>query len=188
MGIDAVMHSDPPKSPTLSTRSSRNHNTGFPVSFCGRGNTTWRHPDADTSPDACISSNDIAVDRLYSRSRRSFLQSKNKRTTVGYGKLTQADLDTHGELASIVEIPSRAIGSKSSSFSSQNSQSSTDGVDSLNRPFSTSMNRSDSASGINNAKGANRVTDSIHSNIRLPDASHSVSNQSGVLRKLRLHN
>ncbi|CAK7268939.1 hypothetical protein SEPCBS57363_003348 [Sporothrix epigloea] len=188
MSIDAIMQSDPPKSPTLSTRSSRNHDTGFPVSFCGRGNTTWRHPDADTSPNACISSNDIAVDRLYSRSRRSFLHNKNKRTTVGYGKLTQADLEAHGELASIVEIPSRANVSTSSSFSSQNSQSSADGGESLNRPFSTRVVRGDSASGINNNKGANEATNSIHSDIRKPDASHSVSNHSGVLRKLRLHN
>ncbi|CAK7234181.1 hypothetical protein SCUCBS95973_008847 [Sporothrix curviconia] len=183
MSIDAIMHSPPPKSPTLSNRSSRDYNTGFPEPFCGRGNTTWRHPEANTSPDACISSDDIAVDRLYSRSRRSFLQNKNKRTTLSHGKLTSADLEAYGELSSIVEIPSRTQISTSSS-SSQNSRLSKDGGESLNRP-------STSASGTlvrgDGASGANAETGSIHGSIRRPGTSHSGFRRGGVLRKLRMH-
>ncbi|CAK7209767.1 hypothetical protein SBRCBS47491_000552 [Sporothrix bragantina] len=176
MSIDAIMHSVPPKSPTLSNRSSRStrdYDTGFPEPFCGSGNTTWRHPEANTSPNACISSDDIALDRLYSRSRRSFLH-KNKRTTLSHGKLTSADLEAYSELSSIVEIPSRTDVSTSSSSSSQNSRFSKDGGESLNRP-------STSASGTlihgDGASLANAETSSLHGSIRR-----------GVFRKLRIHN
>lgn len=84
--------------------SSRRRDTGFPESFCGREypcfqcggftklteipgrNTTLPHPEADTSPNACISQEDIAVSRALTRHRRSFL-AKHKRT-VSHGLLT----------------------------------------------------------------------------------------------------
>ncbi|CAK7272963.1 hypothetical protein SEPCBS119000_005401 [Sporothrix epigloea] len=181
MSIDAIMHSDAPKSPTFSTRSTRNHDTGFPLSFCGSGNTTWRHPEADTSPNACISSNDIAVERLYSRSRRSFMQSKNKRMTLGHGKLTKADLEAYSELPSLAEMPRRANVSTSSSFSSHKSRFSADGGP------STSVAGGGGGSGLNEPNGANAGVPCLQANTRQPDASHS-GTHSSVLRKLRLHN
>jgi hypothetical protein len=50
------------------------------------GNTSLPHPDADQSPDACISAEDIPVTRVYSRHRLSFFD-KHKRT-ISHGKLT----------------------------------------------------------------------------------------------------
>ncbi|CAK7199663.1 hypothetical protein SEUCBS139899_002346 [Sporothrix eucalyptigena] len=183
MSIDAIMHSVPPKSPTLSNRSSRDYDTGFPEPFCGSGNTTWRHPEANISPDACISSDDIAVDRLYTRSRRSFLHHKNKRTTLSHGKLTSADLQAYNELSSIVEIPSRTELTTASSSSSQNSRLSKDG-ESLNRPSS-------SASGLlrGDTNGAtSNDANSIHGSINQPTTSHSGFRHGGsVFRKFRHH-
>lgn len=49
------------------------------TSYIGR-NTTLPHPDANISPDACITQDDISVSRVHSRHRRSFL-AKNKRAT-----------------------------------------------------------------------------------------------------------
>lgn len=50
-------------------------------------NTTLPHPDADLSPGACISQDDINPDRVFSRSRRSFLRKKH-RHTLQHGKIT----------------------------------------------------------------------------------------------------
>ena len=93
------------KSPSLSARSSassRDYDTGFSAPFCGSGNTTLRHPSANTSPDFCISSGDIDVDRVYNRSRRTFLSTKNKRTTLNHGKLHIGGVE-YNDLSSIVE-------------------------------------------------------------------------------------
>jgi len=48
-------------------------------------NTTLPHPDADLSPNACISADDVSVNKVLHRSRRSFL-AKHKRT-ISYGKI-----------------------------------------------------------------------------------------------------
>lgn len=49
-------------------------------------NTTLPHPDADTSPNACISQDDISISRVESRQRRSF-RAKYKRT-ISHGLIT----------------------------------------------------------------------------------------------------
>ena len=152
MSIDAIMISVPPRSPTLSNRSSRDYDTGFPEPFCGNGNTTLRHPDANTSPDACISSDDIAVEHVYIRSRRSFLH-KNKRTTLSHGKLTAAELQACNELASIVEIPSLAEGSSSAGSLRTDSRLSKDGDNSLNRISSSAHSDMGGLGGINDTLG-----------------------------------
>lgn len=184
MSIDAIMTSAPPKSPTLSNRSSRDYDTGFPEPFCGNGNTTLRHPDANTSPDACISSDDIAVDRLYIRSHRSFLH-KNKRTTLSHGKLTTAELQAYNELASIVEIPSRAEGSSSAGSLRTNSRLSKDGGESLNRPSSSAHSDIGGLGSINGTLGR---SSSINGGSNRPTTSHSGFHRGGsVFRKFRHH-
>lgn len=50
-------------------------------------NTSLPHPDADTSPNASICQDDIAVSRVLSRHRRSFL-AKNSKRTISYGRIT----------------------------------------------------------------------------------------------------
>lgn len=87
---------------------ARARDTGFPESFCGSEslspsrslapqrltnlppidrNTSLPHPDADTSPNASISQDDIAVSRALSRHRRSFLVGKMRRN-VSHGRIT----------------------------------------------------------------------------------------------------
>ncbi|KAH8785598.1 hypothetical protein F5883DRAFT_515185 [Diaporthe sp. PMI_573] len=73
-----------PHSDTSSRPRSRE--TGFPEPFCGSRNTTLPHPDADTSPNACISQDDISISRVESRQRRSF-RAKHKRT-ISHGLIT----------------------------------------------------------------------------------------------------
>jgi len=79
--MDAV-----PQSPSEPRPQSRD--TGFPAPFCGNRNTRLPHPDADTSPGACIAAEDIAVTKTMHRSRLSFL-SKHRRT-LSHGKILQA--------------------------------------------------------------------------------------------------
>src|SRR5690349_13343369 len=91
-----TMGSLPPPSP--SKLRPRSRDTGFPSSFDGRKsqyftnlhssytnpsplserNTTLPHPDADLSPNASISADDVAIGRVLSRQRKSFL-ARHKR-------------------------------------------------------------------------------------------------------------
>lgn len=82
--------------------SSRRRDTGFPETFCGSEscrssahgrrllircsdrNTSLPHPDADTSPNACIFQEDISVARVTARQRRSFLARNKKATSHGF--------------------------------------------------------------------------------------------------------
>ncbi|KAH8671089.1 hypothetical protein BX600DRAFT_509793 [Xylariales sp. PMI_506] len=59
---------------------SRDYDTGFPESLAA-STTSWRHPEANTAPDACISADDIDPAKALRRHRRSFLHHKYKRTT-----------------------------------------------------------------------------------------------------------
>ncbi|ROW00831.1 hypothetical protein VMCG_06511 [Cytospora schulzeri] len=77
----------------------RSRNTGFPEPFCGNRNTTLPHPDANTSPDACISQDDISVTRVQSRQRRSFL-AKNKRAT-SHGIITPEMEQMYSEMVAV---------------------------------------------------------------------------------------
>ncbi|KAK1771248.1 hypothetical protein QBC33DRAFT_238395 [Phialemonium atrogriseum] len=82
-----------PESPT--SIRSLNRDTGFPEPFCGSRNTTLPHPDADLSPDACISDDNIAAHRVLSRHRPSFL-IKHKHT-ISHGMITPAMERRHGD-------------------------------------------------------------------------------------------
>ncbi|ETS82252.1 hypothetical protein PFICI_07254 [Pestalotiopsis fici W106-1] len=63
---------------------SRDYDTGFPEL---PRTTTWRHPEANTSPDACISAEDIDPAKALQRHHKHFLHSKYKRTT-SHGRIT----------------------------------------------------------------------------------------------------
>ncbi|KAK7419903.1 hypothetical protein QQX98_003090 [Neonectria punicea] len=73
-------------SPTVKSRRREPRDTGFPEPFNDVRNTTLPHPDADLSPNACISQEDISPERALSRSRRSFL--RKKRLTTNHGRIT----------------------------------------------------------------------------------------------------
>ncbi|KAL2130190.1 hypothetical protein VTI74DRAFT_6779 [Chaetomium olivicolor] len=60
-----------PSSPTQ--MSLRNWDTGFPEPFCGCRNTSLPHPEANLSPDACISEEDVNPERALIRYRMSFM-------------------------------------------------------------------------------------------------------------------
>jgi len=53
--------------------SLRNRDTGFPESFCGSRNTSLPHPEANLSPDACITEEDVNPARALLRYRMSFM-------------------------------------------------------------------------------------------------------------------
>ncbi|KAL7928451.1 hypothetical protein V8C35DRAFT_318162 [Trichoderma chlorosporum] len=85
-------------SQTTSRASRRgNRDTGFPEPFDQLSNTTLPHPDADLSPNACISHDDLAGEYALKRKRLSFLhRHKNRRT------LMQGIIGTQTELVSSV--------------------------------------------------------------------------------------
>ncbi|KAF4981431.1 hypothetical protein FZEAL_2779 [Fusarium zealandicum] len=74
--------------PTTTTTKTRREprDTGFPEPFNDVRNTTLPHPEADLSPDACISQEDVDPRRALSRTRRSFL--RKKRRTLNHGRIT----------------------------------------------------------------------------------------------------
>ncbi|KAI1395232.1 hypothetical protein F4819DRAFT_501198 [Hypoxylon fuscum] len=72
--------------PSSSRRTSRNYDTGFPEAFAER-TTSLRHPEANVSPGACISAEDIDPSKTMQRTRRSVL-AKHRRT-ISHGRITQ---------------------------------------------------------------------------------------------------
>lgn len=73
-------------STSASTKPRREpRDTGFPEPFNDVRNTTLPHPEADLSPNACISQEDVNPDRALSRTRRSFL--RKKRRTLNHGRI-----------------------------------------------------------------------------------------------------
>ncbi|RDA92521.1 hypothetical protein CP533_4191 [Ophiocordyceps camponoti-saundersi (nom. inval.)] len=68
-------------STTKSNRQRRE--TGFPEPLDEDRNTTLPHPDADLSPGACISQEEVAIDRALKRHRLSFLHKHKKNNGHG---------------------------------------------------------------------------------------------------------
>src|SRR3569833_2419584 len=66
-------------------------------------NTTLPHPDADLSPNACISADDVSVNKVLHRSRRSFLAKRTR--AVSYGKI-QPDKKTIHSIDSAIILES----------------------------------------------------------------------------------
>ncbi|EHK16528.1 uncharacterized protein TRIVIDRAFT_111384 [Trichoderma virens Gv29-8] len=73
-------------SQSTSRKSRRlSRDTGFPEPFDQFSNTTLPHPDADLSPNACISHDDLAGDHALKRKRLSFLHRHKNRRTLMHG-------------------------------------------------------------------------------------------------------
>ncbi|KAL6810815.1 hypothetical protein GGI42DRAFT_349791 [Trichoderma sp. SZMC 28013] len=80
------------KSTSRTTRRV-DRDTGFPEPFDQLSNTTLPHPDADLSPNACISHDDLAGDHALKRKRLSFLHRHKGRRTLMQGIIgTQTEL------------------------------------------------------------------------------------------------
>ncbi|KAK4127581.1 hypothetical protein N657DRAFT_641588 [Parathielavia appendiculata] len=92
-----------PQSPTQ--MSLRHRDTGFPESFCGSRNTTLPHPEANLSPDACITEEDVNPARALIRYRMSFMtqQSGSRSSTFSdqtfNGSVEEGTLSALGRLA-----------------------------------------------------------------------------------------
>ncbi|KAI1763933.1 hypothetical protein GGR53DRAFT_338790 [Hypoxylon sp. FL1150] len=69
-------------SPSSSRRSSRTYDTGFPDAFA-EYTTSLRHPEANVSPGACISAEDVDPSRTLHRTRRSILAKHKRMITHG---------------------------------------------------------------------------------------------------------
>ncbi|KAH6610808.1 hypothetical protein Trco_000828 [Trichoderma cornu-damae] len=73
-------------SETTSRASRRvSRDTGFPEPFDQWSNTTLPHPDADLSPNACISHDDLAGDHALKRKRLSFLRRRKHKRNPMHG-------------------------------------------------------------------------------------------------------
>jgi hypothetical protein len=101
-----IMGSIQPPSPTKIRPGSRD--TGFPEPFCGGRNTTLPHPDADLSPNASISADDVPVQHVLHRSRRSFLAKPKHKRTISYGKIVpekhQPEMMKFSDSAIVLEL------------------------------------------------------------------------------------
>ncbi|KAG6131314.1 hypothetical protein E4U38_004012 [Claviceps purpurea] len=86
-------------------------------------NTTLPHPDADLSPNATLSSDDVSPERVLKRNRLSFLKKNNKRT-VSHGTL-----DPHSEaLHSIVSLSTMSVAGAEKKHSRSDGDSSTPSI------------------------------------------------------------
>ncbi|KAG7141012.1 hypothetical protein HYQ46_007903 [Verticillium longisporum] len=67
-----------------SVESRRQHDTGFPEPFNGVSNTTLPHPEADLSPNAFISQDDLTAGKI---GKRRSIRRRHKRT-ISHGRIT----------------------------------------------------------------------------------------------------
>ena len=137
-------------------------------------NTTLPHPDADLSPDASISADDINVNKVLHRSRRSFL-AKNRRT-ISYGKI-KPELEQHGINDILLESEEEDLmplsnQEKQNVLRSLDAGPRRDAGDSLDRTSGSSLEGDDDY-----RKGAIGATAD----------SHKGKRRRSVLRKLRMH-
>ncbi|KAG6105032.1 hypothetical protein E4U13_008101 [Claviceps humidiphila] len=111
------------QAPRTSTSKRVPRDTGFPEPFHKVSNTTLPHPDADLSPNATLSSDDVSPERVLKRNRLSFLKKNNKRT-VSHGTL-----DPHSEaLHSIVCLSTMAVAGAEKKHSRSDADSSTPSI------------------------------------------------------------
>ncbi|EFX01405.1 hypothetical protein CMQ_6347 [Grosmannia clavigera kw1407] len=154
-----------PRTPTKP--QSRGYYTGFPEPFCGTGNTTLRHPDADTSPNASIGSGDIDVNRVFVRTRRNFL-SRHKHTS-NHGKISASDAE------------------KSTLYSNIHALTKSRSIRSFQHGSDDESSRSSSSAHSNAAFPAIVVTPE-NNDKPLPPTASVASHGSGMLRKMKAHN
>ncbi|KAG5926256.1 hypothetical protein E4U42_003496 [Claviceps africana] len=84
--------------PRRAMREKEPRDTGFPEPLDKDRNTTLPHPDADLSPNASLSSDDVSTPRTIKRDRLAFLKKNNKRT-VSHGTLPPRSEPLHGRPA-----------------------------------------------------------------------------------------
>ncbi|KAF4124260.1 hypothetical protein GMORB2_5976 [Geosmithia morbida] len=134
----------PPLTPTSvrSRRRLRDHDTGFPETLGGCLTTNLPHPDADLSPNACITCDTIGSEQADIRRQQSML-SKHRRTVSQGSTNTQTSAASqqlvHGVLPLISGmIPSAACppASDETVNSSEGRTSAGDGGFSLSVPSS----------------------------------------------------
>ncbi len=138
-------------------------------------NTTLPHPDADLSPNATITAEDVPLNHVLHRSRRSFLTGRNK-GALTYGKITgpglrgAASAPEHASIAEAEAEPAsdgdRRDGQRPS-HDAHDAAGHTDGDDSVGRTSSSGDGDDDDAK-------------------RRAHAPTEVPKKRGVLRKLRL--
>lgn len=119
---------------TMSHRrsSSRDYDTGFP--HLPR-TTTWRHPEANTAPDACISAEDVDPAKALHRHHLSFLHHKYKRTT-SHGFITTEMEEEYHKSQEALDFPDSAIGledGKALALEDGYARPSKDGTESIDR-------------------------------------------------------
>ncbi|KAK1760519.1 hypothetical protein QBC47DRAFT_367357 [Echria macrotheca] len=115
-----IMNNAAPQSPSRS--SLRGRNTGFPESFCGLRNTTLPHPDANLSPDAVLTEDDVSVGRALARHRASFMV--DRKPSPAALRLGEPLVSDHDFCAS----PASMTGSSGSSNSNNDKQFATLGT------------------------------------------------------------
>ncbi|KAI9900169.1 hypothetical protein N3K66_004431 [Trichothecium roseum] len=156
-----IMSSPPTPTTVRSTRSRReDRDTGFPEPFNGARNTTLPHPDADLSPNAVITSDDLSVDHAMRHRRLSFIR-KHRRTisSSSHGSSNFANPQSsaihsmlslvadhnsngaHGVDASIPEHPSPGTAGSSESRSSREDIRDTVEMDDMTPPSSPESRR-----------------------------------------------
>lgn len=173
-----------PLSPSLSTSSRHRfpkHDTGFPEPFNGVSNTTLPHPDADLSPDAVISQEDINFTGFMRRSRRPFNRHKSKRT-ISHGRITATAAEAPFVDAVIEEEEDAA-------------DSATDGQIAGRSRSGSSINPSRPAGVLSVSTGrpsTSRDADSVFSanmgDVSPTTSTSSIKKKGGMFRKLRFLN
>ncbi|KJZ78271.1 hypothetical protein HIM_02309 [Hirsutella minnesotensis 3608] len=91
--IPHIQVMSPPRTNTSSTsRSAKSRrqprDTGFPEPLDEGRNTTLPHPDADLSPNATISHEDVAGDKAMLKRRRLFSLSNKHKKTINHGVIS----------------------------------------------------------------------------------------------------
>ncbi|KFA67912.1 hypothetical protein S40285_04072 [Stachybotrys chlorohalonatus IBT 40285] len=122
-----------PTSPTKGQRQSRD--TGFPEPLDNNRNTTLPHPDADLSPNAFISQDDISVEQIVKRRGRPFRHRRKRTVSHGFigphteavqGSIALSFIDTSGNNSAADRAGDRADSLDTSSL-----RISKDGIDSM---------------------------------------------------------
>jgi hypothetical protein len=126
MPVPQIQVMSPPTSPSKGRHEDRD--TGFPEPFDGHRNTTRHHPDADTSPNACISADDLSLGHALKRRRTSFLHKH--RRTVSHGYISPQTEAIHSIL-SLSMVDTNREDSKIHSPAMSSPRLSKDGTDSM---------------------------------------------------------
>ncbi|AEO63376.1 83f7b988-4477-469b-a237-9940947ac506 [Thermothielavioides terrestris] len=102
-----------PPSPTQ--MSLRRRDTGFPEPFCGSRNTSLPHPEANLSPDACITEDDVNPARALLRHRMTFMarqELRNGSSGSHYRNVSTSSSSENGGLTGELPTPDALMSPK----------------------------------------------------------------------------